>query len=309
MVRRRLGYDRPMDEPVTIRPMRAEDADPAAEVMIGGGWGDRRRFLAFAVAHPRCVPFVAEVEGRIAGTGIATINGAVGWVGMIFVDEALRGRGVGTALTAVVIDALESAGCVSLALLASPLGQPIYGRLGFAAEMDYRLLVAPAGGGPIDGVPPGRDAETTRADRADHGASRLRAFEPADLAAILELDRTATAEDRAHILRAVVGPEATVVAVRDSGELVGYDSRVPWGTHPTVAPALVDGVRLLEARRRLAAVGSDVRTAIPEVNRAGLTALENLGWRAERGLTRMVRGAPIAWRPEQVWGQVNYAIG
>ena len=89
----------------------------------------------------------------------------------------------------------------------------------------------------------------------------------------------------------------------------GFDARPPWGTHPTIAPELVDGVRLLQARRARAAPGTDVRTAIPEVNRTGLTALENLGWRDERWLTRMVRGAPIEWLPEAIWGQFNYAIG
>ncbi len=279
-----------MDDPVTIRPMRQGDVEPAADVMIGGGWGDRRRFLAFTVAHPGCVPFVAEVDGRIAGTGVATVNGPVGWVGMIFVDEALRGRGLGTALTAAVMDTLERAGCVSMALLASPLGRPIYERLGFAAEMDYRLLVASAG--------PGHSEADDDVPTLGDGASHLRAYTPTDLAAIAALDRAATGEDRAHLLRDVVGPDVTVVAVRASGELVGYDSRVPWGTHPTIAAAVPDGIRLLEARRRMTRPGGDVRTAIPEVNRVGLTTLENLGWQAERGLTRMIRGAPIAWRPE-----------
>ena len=99
--------------------MTPEDVDPAAEVMINGGWGDRRRFLGFCVDHEPIVPLVAEVDDRIVGTGVATINGLVGWVGMIFVDEALRGRGIGTTLTEAVIDELERAGCASLVLLAS----------------------------------------------------------------------------------------------------------------------------------------------------------------------------------------------
>ncbi len=81
-----------------------------------------------------------------SGTGIATANGSVGWVGMIFVDEGLRGRGVGTAP-----DRGRHRPCSRpraarpFALLASPLGRPIYERLGFRAEMDYRLLVADGG--------------------------------------------------------------------------------------------------------------------------------------------------------------------
>lgn len=280
--------------------MTLDDVDPAADVLVGGGWGDRRAFFRFAVGHDRCWPFVAEVDGRLSGTGIATANGSVGWVGMIFVDEGLRGRGVGTLLTAAVIDRLEAEGCTTLALLASPLGRPIYERLGFMAEMEYRLLVANGGTAEDVGLPHGLPATD---------ASALRPYRPDDLLAICALDRAATGEDREHVLRVVLDPATTTLAVRPDGRIVGFDARPPWGTHPTIAPELVDGVRLLQARRARAAPGSEVRTAIPDVNRPGLTALENLGWRDERGLTRMIRGAPIEWLPEAIWGQFNYAIG
>jgi GNAT superfamily N-acetyltransferase len=292
------------DDPPTIRAMTLDDVDPAADVLVGGGWGDRRAFFRFAVGHDRCWPFVAEVDGRLSGTGIATANGSVGWVGMIFVDEGLRGRGLGTSLTGAVIDRLEAEGCTTLALLASPLGRPIYERLGFTAETEYRLLVTHGGGGAPD--------EATGGDPEGHPSdleSLLRPYRPGDLPAIAALDWAASGEDREHLLRVVVGPASTTVAVRPDGRIVGFDIAVPWGTHPTIAPELVDGVQLLQARRARGAAGSDVRTAIPDVNREGLTALENLGWRDERGLTRMVRGAPLTWLPKAIWGQFNYAIG
>ena len=288
-----------MPQDPTIRPMTAEDAEPASDVLVGGGWGDRRAFFRFAIAQPGLSPLVAEADGRIVGTGIATVNGSVGWIGMIFVDEALRGRGIGTALTAAVIDRLQAAGCGSLVLLASPIGRPIYERLGFVAEMDYRLLVAP--GRPTTG--------TAGEAEVDHASARLRVFSPADLPALLALDRAATGEDRGHLLRAVASAATTVVAEGPSGQVVGFDARAPWGPHPTIAPALVDGVRLVEAQRAGSPVGVEVRTALPEVNRLGLVTLENLGWRGERGLTRMVRGAPIHWDPQAIWGQFGAAIG
>lgn len=287
----------------TVRPMTADDAEPASDVLVGGGWGDRRAFFRFAIEHPGLSPLVAEADGRIAGTGIATVNGSVGWVGMIFVDEALRGRGIGTALTAAVIDRLQAAGCTSLVLLASALGRPIYERLGFVAEMDYRLLVAAGQGGARPSTTWAAEAESDRAP------ARLRPFAPADLPAILALDAAATGEDRGHLLSAIAHPATTVVAVGPSGRVVGFDARAPWGPHPTIAPALVDGVRLVEARRARTSVGAELRTALPEANERGLVTLENLGWRAERGLTRMVRGAPVRWDPQAIWGQFNYAIG
>jgi len=286
--------------------MIIDDVDVAADVLVGGGWGDRRAFFRFAVGHAGIWPLVATTEGRIVGTGIATVNGLVGWVGMIFVDEGLRGRGIGTTLTQAVIDRLDAEGCATLALLAAPLGRPIYERLGFAHDLDYRLLVAPGGAG---GGTPGPAAAGGPVALDEPPVGRLRAYTPGDLPTILALDRAATGEDRGHLLRAVVDPAVTTVIVGTDDRVVGFDARAPWGTHPTIAPERVDGIRLVEARRARATAGTEVRTAIPEVQRAGRTALENLGWRDERGLARMVRGAPIAWHPEAIWGQFNYAIG
>jgi GNAT superfamily N-acetyltransferase len=290
-----------MAEPPTIRPMTDDDLDPAVELMIDGGWGNRRRFLQFALDHPGCVPFVGELEDRIAGTGVATVNGPVGWIGMIFVDEALRGRGLGTALTEAVIGELERAGCRSFALIASPYGQPIYERLGFATEVAYRVLAAPGRGGTATSSA-GTDAST-----GDPG--RLRPFSADDLDAVLALDREATGEDRGHLLRESLGAPGATIALEPDGRIGGFEASAPWGTHPAIAFDTAAGVRLLEARRTRTAVGSDARTAIPATNRVGLTALENLGWQAERELVRMVRGAPVAWRPSAVWGQFNFAMG
>ncbi|MEA2536173.1 MAG: hypothetical protein QOF11_407 [Chloroflexota bacterium] len=293
-----------MAEEHVIRPMRPEDVEPAAEVMINGGWGDRRRFLRFCVERPQFVPLVAQVDGQIVGTGVGTVNGPVGWVGMIFVDEGLRGRGIGTGLTRAVMAELQRAGCVSMVLLASPSGRPIYERLGFAAELEYRLISAPGG------EKPQAEAETARAEPAGAPPGpRLRAFAPGDLPAILAIDAAATGEDRAHLLEASADPATGSVALGPDGRIVGFELRAPWGTHPIVAPELVDGVRLLQDRRNRKAAGAEARTALPETNRAGLTTLENLGWRHERDLVRMVRGAPIRWQPAAIWGQFNFAVG
>jgi GNAT superfamily N-acetyltransferase len=282
--------------------MTLDDIESAADVLVGGGWGDRRAFFRFAVGHPGMTPLVAEADDRIAGTGIATVNGSVGWVGMIFVDEGLRGRGIGTALTAAVVDRLEAAGCATLSLIATPLGRPIYERIGFTTLTEYRLLIAP-GGVAAAGPEVGTGSEEPGA------VSLLRPVEAADLPAILALDRAATGEERGHLLRAVIGSGGAVVAVRPSGEIVGFDARAPWGTHPTIAPELVDGVRLLEARRARSATGSQVRTALLAENRAGIATLQNLGWQPDLAVARMTRGASIRWEPRAIWGQFNYAVG
>ena len=53
---------------------------------------DWRRFLA--LQPDGC--FVAECDGRPAGTTVACIFGQVGWIAMVLVDASFRGRGIAT---------------------------------------------------------------------------------------------------------------------------------------------------------------------------------------------------------------------
>src|SRR5829696_6763211 len=88
-----------------LRPMRPDDVEEATEMVLARGWGVRREWLAFAASHQACAPLVAEEKRAIVATGVGTANGAVGWIGSIFVDPAFRGRGLGRAMTQAIIDA------------------------------------------------------------------------------------------------------------------------------------------------------------------------------------------------------------
>jgi hypothetical protein len=74
----------------SIRVMTGADVDRTADAMLREGWGDRRVKMRFVAEHPRCAPFIAEADGAIVGTGVATFNGSVAWIGTIWVDPAWR---------------------------------------------------------------------------------------------------------------------------------------------------------------------------------------------------------------------------
>src|SRR5665647_1481260 len=101
-----------------------------------------RAFLRFAASHANCRPILAERDREIVGTGVATVSGRVGWVGTIWVAPALRGRGLGRALTEAVIEELEGSGCRTLVLVATEAGRPVYERLGFEILTHDHALVA-----------------------------------------------------------------------------------------------------------------------------------------------------------------------
>ena len=89
--------------------MGSDDLEPAVAAILADHWGDRRAWFAFALGSPACRVVVAEDgSGVVVGTGVATINGPVGWIGTIWVAPAHRGHGLGRALTQWTIDAAES---------------------------------------------------------------------------------------------------------------------------------------------------------------------------------------------------------
>ena len=156
--------------------MTLADVDRTADAMRREGWGDRRVKLRFVAEHPRCAPLVAEADGAIVGTGVATFNGPVAWIGTIWVDPAWRRRGLGRALTLATIEAGEAAGCRTFVLVATKVGQPLYEGLGFEVQTWYRIKEAP-GLHRIRRAPPdpsgGRRARRYRAVRpAGDGGAR-----------------------------------------------------------------------------------------------------------------------------------------
>ncbi len=276
-----------------LRRMTAADIEPAVSAILADDWGDRRAWFEFAVASPACRVFVADDgEGGIAGTGVATINGPVAWIGTIWVASDFRGRGLGQALTQAPIDAAEAASCRTLVLVATDRGRPMYERIGFEIQTWYRAMEAP-GKGTADGQP----------DR------HIRAFRRDDLAAMGSLDAAATGEDRSHLLASLATPSGTRVLVGVDDDPRAFLIRAPWGGGATIAPRVDDALAILQARRL--AYGPDrlVRCGILVENEAGTAALEEDGWTEAWRAPRLIRGAPLDWRPDHIWGQFNHALG
>ncbi len=274
--------------------MTTADPEPAAAAILAADWGDRRAWFEFAVAHPECRAFVAEDEdGEIVGTGIVTINGPVAWIGTIFVAPSVRGRGLGRALTEAPIAEAERAGCQTLVLVATSAGQPLYERLGFSVQTWYRTMEAPG-----------------LADASDDDGRRVvRAFQVDDLDAMADLDRAATGEDRRHLLAAFASPDTTKVVTQAPDRPTGFVIRAPWGGGATIAPRPEDALAILRARRLAAGPDKHVRAGILLENEAGGAALIADGWTEAWRAPRLVRGRPLEWHPDHIWGQFNHALG
>jgi ribosomal protein S18 acetylase RimI-like enzyme len=81
--------------------------------------------------------FVAEDDGRIAGTVMAGYDGHRGWLYTVAVDPRLRRRGVGTALVRHAEAALLALGCLKVNLQVRASNAAVvafYRTLGYAVE-------------------------------------------------------------------------------------------------------------------------------------------------------------------------------
>jgi predicted N-acetyltransferase YhbS len=273
-----------------IRPMTPADVEPVAQAFLQENWGDRRLNLDFVTSHDLARPFIADVDGEVVGTGVASLNGPVAWIGTVWVRPDWRRRGLGLELTRATIDAAGAAGCRTIVLVATEAGQRLYERLGFEVQTWYRILEAPG----LDG------------DVADPA---VRPYRDSDLPVMGALDAAATGEDRMHLLGAFATPESARVLECEDGTLGGFVVRAPWGGGATIAPRMEDAARILHARRVGNGAGKAVRAGLLEENEAGLAHLADTGWTEAWRAPRLIRGDALRWQPDAIWGQFNHALG
>ena len=130
-----------------LRPLRPEDLDSAFLLSSTAGWNQRladwRTLMALAPGG--C--FAAVGEDRVVGTAIGIDYGGFGWIAMMLVDPAYRGRGLGRRLLEAAMGAVPADRPIRLD--ATPMGRPLYQASGFEDE----LLAHALRGGRFDAAP------------------------------------------------------------------------------------------------------------------------------------------------------------
>jgi GNAT superfamily N-acetyltransferase len=267
-----------------LRLMTEADLPFVMRLKRQAGWNqteaDLRRFLR--LEPEGC--FVAEWEGTPAGTVTTCVLGEVGWIAMVLVDECLRGRGVGTALLERALDYLDHLGVPTVRLDATPLGQPLYERLGFSGEYE----VVRYGGTPRCPAP---------------GAPIL-PYEPDLLCDLIALDRQVTGSDRRKLLTALLAEfPRTACVVKEAGRVIGYLSARPGENAAQIGPAVAlteTAGRLLLGHALFCASGP-VFVDVPQANLAARDLVTSAGLVAQRSFLRMYRGRRVQDLPAALW--------
>lgn len=130
-----------MNDPV-IRRLTLEDLDAAFALSSTAGWNQRLDDWRMLMTIAPAGSFAALAEGRIVGTSIGIDYGGFGWIAMMLVDPAYRGRGLGRRLLESAMNAIPADRPVRLD--ATPMGRPLYERYGFVDESRLTRFVADA---------------------------------------------------------------------------------------------------------------------------------------------------------------------
>jgi len=264
-----------------LRDMTARDIPAGMRLKEIAGWnqtrGDWERFLSLS---PRGC-FVAETDGDVVGTATTiSYEGRFAWIGMVLVDPAKRGQGIGTDLLKQAIQYLDGCGIPSTKLDATPQGKPLYQKLGFVSEYEI---------------------ERWQWQRAPAPRATVEACAVTE--EVLNQDRDIFGSDRSALLRSIAREHPEFVwQIRRQGKLTGYsfgrsgalaDHLGPWvAQDESSARDLLSGFLL---RSRAEKVFVDAVSSSPWA----MKVLQESGFQFSRPLTRMYRGRnDFPGRPE-----------
>lgn len=143
----------PEPEPPGVELRRLGDADEAPDFWVVAkeayatngfppevfaGYTNHAGLLADNV-----VAFIARVEGEPASIAMTIVSDEVAGIYWVGSRERARGLGLGRAVTVAATNAGLELGAEIASLQASPMGMPIYAKLGYEVVYDYRLMMSP----------------------------------------------------------------------------------------------------------------------------------------------------------------------
>ena len=157
------------------------------KLVVAESWNQTEKDWEFLILEDGNICLAAEINGRLVATATAiNYDNLVAWIGMVLVNKQQRGKGISKLLLNALFDNLKH--CKSIKLDATPAGQPVYKKLGFADEYTISRMVNSA-----VKVDPKRE-------------SRLipQKIKESDITEIIDFDRRVFGADRSGLLRFLI---------------------------------------------------------------------------------------------------------
>jgi GNAT superfamily N-acetyltransferase len=265
--------------------MTVDDVPLGMRLKEQAGWNqteaDWQRLLA--LGSDGC--FVAELDGRPVGTTVTCVFDSVAWIAMVLVDEPARHQGIATRLVQHALDHLDRRNVPTVRLDATPLGRPVYERLGFAAEYELTRLQGTGSSIAVEkSVAPVRSEEVE---------------------AVVDLDRSVTGTNRGRLLERLLDEQRdSVRIVRDGSTIRGFAMLRAGSRATQIGPAVAlspDAGRALLDWCLQQCDGQPVFIDVPIDNAPATQWATTNGLVVQRPFTRMCRGRPVHDDPIHLW--------
>lgn len=258
-----------------IREMAADEV-PLLKDFAPPRWHtDISQIFARHFGQPYFHPIAADLDGAIVGCASGLVHGHAGWLGNIIVLPEQRGQGIGLALTQALVEFLQQKRLKFQILIATPMGEPIYRKLGFEIVSRY-VFFAKEG-----------------ASRSTEEVAGVRALRPEDEQAILDLDLSVTGEKRQAFLRGFLREGWVHTGPR------GVDGYFLPSLGNGLVVASNDGAGLALMQHKLNQGASS--SVVPEQNKVAADFLRSSGFVETEGAPRMTLGPDAPWKPERIY--------
>ena len=282
-----------------IRVMTEQDIPAGLRLNTLSGWNqtsaDWERFLA---SSPQGC-FVMEDGTKVVGTA-ATIcyENRFAWIGMVLVDPEYRKQGIGTQLLNKSIEHLDHSNISTIKLDATPLGKPLYAKLGFVNEFEIERWVLKRPCGTASTIPSSPTAPLTEYQEK----------------LIFTLDTEFFGADRSFLLRSLrdQAPELAITIWQDEvPQCFAFGRHGLFADH--LGPCMATSRATTEQLLSEFLARSSRETLIVDCIKSSPGAPESLaafGFVLSRPFTRMVRG-PNAHpgKPESLWAILGPEFG
>jgi len=239
---------------------------------------------------------VAVVDKRVIGTvATARYEDRFAWIGMVLVDQAERGQGIGARLMAEAMDVLKD--MPSIRLDATPAGHAVYQKLDFVEE--YRLS---------------RMETVVSNEGLELQHNPARPMTEDDLPAVAVFDRQVFGADRSLMLEWMFdGAPEYAWAVEDRGQIAGYTFGRRGFNFESLGPIIAHDQ---QTARRLVSACLNRQPGKPFIIDSShyeigwRSWLESIGFREQRPFIRMFyRDNPYPGLPPKQFGVLGPEFG
>lgn len=266
-----------MSELLKIRKLLPEDIEKAMELVFAESWNQTKEDWDLLINGAQNICLAAEIRGKLVATATAiNYSNKVAWIGMVLVNKEYRGKGISKVLLNALFEGLRS--CESIKLDATPAGQHVYKKVGFADEYVIDRMVN----------------TSFNADLPELTRSLVRKIQKDDIPAIIEFDKHVFGADRTQLIHTLTSNNPSMSWVLEqnntiSGFILGRKGNKYNQIGPLSAQSIAD-VKILMSQVLNSLNGQAIVIDVLEDKSETIEWLTSIGFEKQRDFTRMYKG-------------------